>query len=112
MSGRAAFRSYTHAAKGFDCEFEQHLAARITEVIALESRVDDVAAIVLRTCETITALTTCSATMLALCPELDVPSKLRRAVEQLAKRIRRDAARANAEGLGDRLGAGKWTGHA
>jgi hypothetical protein len=48
MSGRAAFRSYTHAAKGFDCEFEQHLAARITEVIALESRVDDVAAIVLR----------------------------------------------------------------
>jgi hypothetical protein len=28
MSGRAAFRTYTHAANGFDCEFEQHLAAR------------------------------------------------------------------------------------
>ena len=65
----------------------------------------------IRTGETIAALATCLAMTLSLVPGADVPSRLREMVDQLAKRIRRDAARAKAEGLGDIFGAARG-GHA
>lgn len=45
---------------------------------------------------------------LALVPAMDVPSELRKAVEALAKRVRREVARGRAEGVADILGASRW----
>jgi hypothetical protein len=44
-----------------------------------------------------------------MCPALDTPSESRKAVEALAKRIRREVAQARARGVFDAIGA---TGHA
>jgi hypothetical protein len=99
------------ACAGYDAEFERSLVEKIGEAIALTSLTTDRQVIALRTGEMLSALATCMAATLALCPDSDVPSRLREMVEQLAKRIRRDAAKARAEGLGDIFGAGK-AGHA
>ena len=103
--------TFERACAGYDAEFERALADVITLAIARASLVTDKNVIAIRTGETIAALATCLAMMLSLVPDADVPSRLREMVEQLAKRIRRDAAKAKAEGLGDFLGAARG-GHA
>jgi len=50
--------------------------------------------------------------IMALVPQFDTPSELRKASEALAKRCRTEVARARAQGIGDRLGASRWSGRA
>jgi hypothetical protein len=99
------------ACSGYDVAFERALADAITRAIANASLTTDQAVLAIRTGESIAALATVIAMMLSLVPGADVPSKLREMVDQLARRIRRDAAKARAEGLGDFLGAARG-GHA
>jgi hypothetical protein len=108
----ADHRTYAHAAQGYDNAFEQHLTDRILKTITEESRVTDVEAIVLRTGESIGALARVMAMMLAMTPHAAVPSRLREAVDQISKRVRRDAARMKAAGVVDILGGGQFGGHA
>jgi hypothetical protein len=96
---------FRRATAGYDEDFERALVDEIANAIGLASLVTDANVLALRTGETIAALATCMAATLALCPDADVPSQLRHRVDQLAKRIRRDAARARAEGVGDLFGA-------
>jgi hypothetical protein len=95
------------ACAGFDPAFERALADEIVLAIARASLVTDQNVMAIRTGETIAALATVIAMVLSLVPDADVPSKLRAMVDQLARRIRRDAARARAEGLADFLGAAR-----
>lgn len=99
------------AVEGFDPKFETALVDAITAAIADKSIVTDQSIMAIRTGETIGALVTVRATVLAMCPDSDVPSRLREMVNTLAKRIRRRAAQARAMGVGDILGAGR-EGHA
>jgi hypothetical protein len=110
--GDGPHRTYAHAVKGYDDAFERILADAIITAIAEKSRVDDVNAIILRTGEMIGALTNVLATTLALTPAMSVPSNLRKMTEDIAKRIRKDAAEARARGVGDILGASQFTGSA
>jgi hypothetical protein len=99
------------ALAGYDPAHERALTDAIMAAIATASLCADQPVAVVRTGETLSALATCMAAMLALCDGMDVPSHLREAVDRIAKRIRRDAARARAAGVGDILGAGR-AGHA
>ena len=103
--------TFERACAGYDPAFERALADAITRAIANASLTTDQAVLAIRTGESIAALATVIAMMLSLVPGADVPSKLREMVDQLARRFRRDAAKARAEGLGDFLGAARG-GHA
>jgi hypothetical protein len=103
--------SFERAYSGFDPDFERVLVEEITRAIGLASIVTDANVMALRTGETVSALANVLATVLALCPDADVPSRLRERVDEIARRIRRDAARARAAGVADILGAGR-EGHA
>jgi hypothetical protein len=97
--------SLDRACTGYDPAFERALVNAIGEAIALASITTDKNVMALRTGETIAALATCMAATLACVSDADVPSRLREMVNQLARRIRRDAAKARAKGLGDIFGA-------
>jgi hypothetical protein len=99
--------TFEQACAGYDAAFERALVDEIANAIGLASMVTDANVLALRTGETISALATCMAATLALCEGMDVPSHLREAVDRIAKRIRRDAARARAAGVGDILGGAK-----
>lgn len=89
--------TYEKATCGYDSDFERALAAAITTAIAEASRVTDAPVMALRTGETIAALTTTLAGMIALSPAARSPTTLRRAVDDIAKRLRRLAAAAVAD---------------
>jgi hypothetical protein len=95
------------AMRGYDPAFERTLVDEITKAIALASITTDQNVIALRTGEMLGALATCMAATLALVSDADVPSRVRSMVDQLAGRIRRDAARARAEGAFDIFGAAR-----
>jgi hypothetical protein len=103
--------SLERAYAGYDREFESTLVAAIVEAIALASITSDQRVMALRTGEMLGALATCMAATLALVPDADVPSRLRDMVDKLASRIRRDAAKAKADGTFDIFGAARG-GHA
>lgn len=88
---------YATATRGYDAAFEHALAAAITTAIAEASRVTDAPVMALRTGETVAALTTTLAGMLALTPAARSPTALRHAVDEIAKRLRRLAAAAAAD---------------
>jgi hypothetical protein len=99
------------AMRGYDPAFERTLVDAIGEAIDIASITTDQKIMALRTGETLGALATCMSVTLALVPGTDVPSRLRKMVDQLARRIRRDAAKARAQDLGDVFGAARG-GHA
>jgi hypothetical protein len=82
----------------FDSAFEQALVDEISKAIALASTCSDQKVTVLRTGEMLGALATCMSATLSLRQDMAVPNKLREMVEALARRIKRDAAKAIAEG--------------
>jgi hypothetical protein len=86
------------ALRGYDPAFERTLVDKIIETIALTSITTDQNVLALRTGETIAALATVMSFALALRPDMAVPNKLREMVEALARRIKRDAAKAIVEG--------------
>jgi hypothetical protein len=93
--------TYARATAGYDQEFRQHLAAAIIATIARESMVADANVIAIRTTETLDALADILITTLAMVPAMDTPSRLREAAESFGKRVRREVARARAEGITD-----------
>ena len=103
--------SFERAFREYDPEHEADLLRAITMAITETSKLDDEPVICIRTGEVLAALSTAMAATLAMTPGTDVPSHLRHAVECLARRIRRQAAKARAEGVADILGAGT-AGHA
>jgi hypothetical protein len=88
--------SFAQALADYDEKFATALADAILQTIAKESMVTDAAVLALRTSETAAALVACLATVLALNPNYDVPSRLREAVDQIAKKLRRDVAKIRA----------------
>jgi hypothetical protein len=104
--------TYERASAGYDQEFRQHLAAEIISAIARASRVADANACVIRTTETLDALADILITTLAMCPDMDVPSRLQQAAENLSKRVSREIGRARAEGIADVLHGAQREGHA
>jgi hypothetical protein len=104
--------TFERALEGYDPDFEQALVTGIMEVVAATSIVTDANVVAVRTGETTAALVTCLGLVLALCPDHDVPSRLRQHIEQIAKKLRRDVARARAEGLADTILGAAREGHA
>jgi hypothetical protein len=85
------------ARAGFDHAFERRLVEVITKAIAEASAVSDANAVVLRTGEMIGALTTTVASTIALSPHARSPTALRRAADEISKRIRRQVLEALAD---------------
>jgi hypothetical protein len=88
--------TFERACAGFDAAFANSLADDIVRTIATASTVTDANVLAVRTGETADALVTCLALILALCPDHDVPSRLRKRIEQISKKLRRDVAKARA----------------
>jgi hypothetical protein len=98
VSERADVRTdYATAARGYDPEFRDELTKQIVTAIAETSIVTDSNLMVLRVGETCDALALALVSMMALSPQFDTPSRLREAAFELAKKVRRDVARARAD---------------
>jgi hypothetical protein len=80
-----------------DPRFERALADAIGTAIATTSVVVDAPIMAIRTGETLAALVTTLASVLALSPAARSPTALRRAVDTIAKQLRRQAAAAVAD---------------
>jgi hypothetical protein len=92
--------TWARAQAGYDDEFKRHLIAEIVNAIAKASLVTDANVMAIRTGETTEALTSCLISFAAMSPYFDTPSHLREFAEDIAKRIRREVAKARAEGIG------------
>jgi hypothetical protein len=112
MSGEQRRTTFERACVGYDDEFQQALVTEITEAIWRVSMVTDANVMALRTGETAAALVSCLGTVLALCPDHDVPSRLRQRVDLIAKKLQRDVAKARAEGIADHILGATRGGHA
>jgi hypothetical protein len=99
--------------KEYDPQFATALAGEIMGAIAEASRLTDQPLIAFRTAETAEALICCLITTLSVIPDLRTPSRLREWTEGIAKRIRRDVARAQTSNFATEvMAAGKVHGHA
>jgi hypothetical protein len=101
--------TYARAVREYDEQFKRDLISAITTTIFEASMVTDpeLRVLAIRVGETIEALTTVMISFAAMSPQFDVPSDLRIFAENTAKRIRREVAKARAEGTFDRFGARK-----
>jgi hypothetical protein len=93
--------SYERATREYDEDFRQHLVGEIITAIVQASICSDDTTpriMALRTGETCEALISCLISFAAMSPHFDTPSHLREFAETLAKRFRREVARARAEG--------------
>jgi hypothetical protein len=80
-------------AKSYDPEFERALADEIEQVILNASRITDADILARRTGETISALVNNLAQVIALTPcAMRSPTKFRKLIDTIAKRLRRQAA--------------------
>jgi hypothetical protein len=102
---------FATACAAYDENFRRRLAHAIVQTIIAESRVTDPDVSAIRIAATTDALADAVGLVLAGDARMDVPSRLRATTDALARRIRRDVARARAEGLLNRAGAAKG-GHA
>jgi hypothetical protein len=91
--------TYERAVREYDEEFKRELIAEIITAIAKASIVTDANVMALRVGETLEALISCMISFAAMSPHFDTPSHLREFAETLAKRFRRQAAKARAEGF-------------
>jgi hypothetical protein len=101
MSTEFPRTTYERATREYDKDFERNLVSEIISAIAKVSIVTDadLRIMALRTGETVEALTTVLIAMAAMSPHFDTPSNLREFAETLAKRFRREVAKARAEGF-------------
>jgi hypothetical protein len=98
--------SYARAVRDYDETFKQNLISAIVRAIAEASICTDDTSpriMALRVGESLEALISCLISFAAMSPHFDTPSHLREFAETLAKRFRRDVARARAEGIGEKL---------
>jgi hypothetical protein len=98
--GPSSRTTYARAVREYDPEFQRHLVAEIINAIAKASIVTDpdLRIMALRVGKTIEALSSLLISFAAMSPYFDTPSHLREFAEVLAKRIRRDVAKARADG--------------
>src|SRR5689334_16008086 len=102
--------SFERATSGRDPEFQHSLTREIVRAITQTSLCTDDTKppiMAIRTGETIEALVSCLITFASMSPSFDTPSHLREFAESTAKRIKRDVARARAEGVFNQFGAAK-----
>ena len=104
--------TFERACAGYDEQFASSLIEEILHTIARASVLSDANVLAVRTGETAAALVACLTTVLALCPDYDVPSRLRERVDEIAKKLRRDVAKARAAGLADTILGATREGHA
>ena len=90
--------TWSRATAGYDEDFQRELIGEIITAIAKASIVTDANVMALRTGETLEALISCMISFAAMSPHFDTPSHLREFAEHLARRFRREVARARAEG--------------
>jgi hypothetical protein len=89
--------TYQRATASYDEAHERELVDAIMIAIAETSRVSDANAMVIRTGEAASALVSCLAAVLALSPSAArSPTAMRKAVDELGKRLRRRVAAAQA----------------
>jgi hypothetical protein len=93
--------TYERAVREYDEDFKRTLVSEIVNAVAKASMVTDANVMALRVGETLEALTLCLISFAAMSPHFDTPSHLREFAETLAKRVRREVARARAEGYGE-----------
>ena len=94
--------TYARATREYDEDFKRKLIAEILTAIAEASICTDNTTpkrMALRVGETLEALTSLLISFAAMSPHFDTPSHLRDFAETTAKRIRREVARARAEGF-------------
>lgn len=87
--------TYAHATASYDEDFRRRLIEEIITAIAKASLVTD-ANVMARTGE---MLTSCLIATASLIPHFGTPSHLREFAGELAKRVRREVAKAQAEGF-------------
>ena len=90
--------TYARATASYDEDFRRRLIEEIITAIAKASLVTDVN-VMARTGEMIEALTSCLIATASLTPHFGTPSHLREFAGELAKRVRREVAKAQAEGF-------------
>src|SRR5262245_53282911 len=88
-----------HATASYDDDFRRRLIEEIITAIAKASLVTDANVMAIKTGEMIEALTSCLIATASLTPHFGGPSHLREFAEELAKRVRREVAKARAEGF-------------
>ena len=86
--------TWARATCEYDEDFKRDLIAEIVNAITKASLCTDANVMAIRIGETLEAFA-------AMSPHFDVPSHLREFAETLSKRIRRDVAKARAEGFGE-----------
>ena len=90
MTDQSFRTGYDRAVASYDDAFEAGLAAAITVTISEQSKVTDANVIVFRTGETVSALITVLAGVLAMSPSAcRSPSAVRKTLDKLHKRLRR-----------------------
>jgi hypothetical protein len=93
--------SYERAAREYDVEFQHVLTSKIIEAVTQASIISDpdLQVMMLRVGETTEALLECLILFASMSPIFDTPSRLREFAERVGKKIRRQVARARAEGV-------------
>ena len=91
--------TYARATALYDDDFRRRLIEEIITAIAKASLVTDANVMAIRTGEMIEALTSCLIATASLIPHFGTPSHLREFAGELAKRVRREVAKAQAEGF-------------
>jgi hypothetical protein len=89
--------SYATAARGYDQQFRDKLIEEIVSTIAGASKLIDANIVAIRVGETADALAFCLISVMAMSEQYDNRARLRTAAIELAKKIRRDVARARAD---------------
>jgi len=112
MSAEPRRTTFERACAGYDEQFANSLTDDIMRTIAAASTVTHANVLAVRTGETTAALVNCLGTVLALCPDHDVPSRLRQRVDAIAKKLRRDVAKARAAGIAAHILGAVHEGHA
>jgi hypothetical protein len=90
--------TYARATASYDDDFRRRLIEEAITAIAKASLVTDANVMAIRTGEMIEALTSCLIATASL-TSFGTPSHLREFAEELAKRVRREVAKARAEGF-------------
>ena len=95
--GAHARTTYARTAQSYDPQFEAALVETISDAIINASLITDSNVLAIRTGESIRALSVVMASMIALSPALRSPTARPKAIDEIAKHIRRQVAAARSD---------------